>query len=579
MLPRNDALLVLTIVLLTRSTTSHAYGGKRSQLPLFGPAAREQQSLAPQRIELKGGLLHYSGYYAAARVGGQELKLQIDFSQGAITVPAEGCTSCRLGDHRYHPKQSANSLAVLCDDPRCGQNKCDRARCPSCSAGGACCAPSSDKPATCAFDVILADKSSANGTMYEDMLELNGITVPTALFGAMYEESRRFEMPYVDGAMGMAFGPHNCYPKCAPDAMDAVSAATGLPNVFTMCVNRYGGTLVIGSSADALAVEPFRYVDMLNTSADGYFHVRAEGFGKVGTQEVELPEIANAIWSSATTSIVVGKTTFLAILEKVMAYTCDVPGLCSPQSWFRPSRCHHLSDSDVAKMPQLTFYLSGLTEIVLEPEDYLILYKESDDKPIRCVAFIVADLLSKRGVGLMLGSTVMSRYAVAFDRDNRRVGIARANRTQCGPSTGSEHGKQAVGGVMTNPADIPVLTADTPASNASGFSVPADLEQSAQCRAIGSCNACAAATNCSYRYTDGKCVHLPTSGSSPYPYCRGQWCMCFAVSATGWYLGIVIGALLALVVFSCCVCAYKLRRQKIRYQEVVPYAENEVETF
>jgi hypothetical protein len=531
----------------------------------------------PRRIELKGGLLHNSGFYAAATVGGQAMRLQVDFSQGAITVPAAGCTTCRVGDKRYDPQQSTTGLAVLCDDPRCGQTACDHTKCASCSSGGACCGPG--EPASCAYNVAFADGSNANGTMYEDALELGGITVPNALFAAMYEESRLFEMPYVDGVLGLGFGPQACHPTCAPAAMDAISAATGLPNIFTMCVNRHGGSLVIGASADSLTEEPFRFVDMVNTTHGGYFHVRAQGFCKVGPQRVELPEIANAIWSSATTSIVVGKTTFLAILEEVMAYTCDVPGLCSPHSWFRPSRCHRLSDEDVAKMPQLTFYLTDGVEIVLEPEDYLVIYKDEGEKPIRCVAFIITDLLTSRGVGIMFGSTVMSRYAITFDREKHRVGIAKAKRSECGPVTGSDQGLQAVGGAENKPANMPVLTADSAPSNTSALLVPANLEQSERCRALSSCDDCAAAANCSYRYTDGRCLHILSSGRAPYPYCRGQWCACFAVSKMGWYLGIVIGALIALVMFSCCICAYKLRRQKIRYQEVVPYTENEVETF
>lgn len=557
----------------------------------------------PHTVALKGGLMHTSGFITGAVVGGQSFEVQIDVSQGALTLPGVGCSTCRLGDHRYDPaKSKTGGGPVPCDDPRCEKDTClsgAPGQCPVCATGGRCCvhAEGHAEPAgpfsaalasdaSCAFNLEFSPAMNGNGTMYADTVEFGGATMPDVLFGAMREETRAFEMAYADGILGLGFQSSGRHPSRTPAMMDYFANKTGLPSMFTMCVGRFGGTLVMGKAAKSLVEGDvdFSYVPLLDTMETDHYMVEVLRHGKVGDVVVRLPELAAGVWSSATTSIGMGKTTFMAILETIMTHHCDIPGLCTVNSWFRPQSCRSFEDSDFKKMPTLTFYLSADVPIVLQPEDYLVAYKEVDGKMLRCVAFIVTDLLEKRGIGILLGAVIMHRYAVVYDMQNTRVGIAPAKRSACGPATGSTVGLTEAALGVQEPKHENILTADTPAASASsaaGSGLSAEFEQSETCRAIDGCPSCSRVSNCSFSYHDGKCVSLAKAGSMPYPFCSGFSCVCIIVGEAGWYIGIFSGFLAALALSSCCFCAYTRRRNKLRYQTIVPFesSEHEVETF
>jgi hypothetical protein len=567
-----------------------------SALCLLAGAARA--AAAPQTVPLRGGLMHSSGFFLNATVGGQPFHLQVDTSQGALTLPDARCTTCRVGDRRYDAaKSGAGGAAVACRDARCDRETCSAGgtgECPICASGGRCCVPGpaaaaesvsifagdAARGASCAFNLKFSEDMDGNGTMHVDTLQIDGgAKIPGVLFGAMREETRSFEAAYADGTLGLGFQRSARHPSRTPAVMDYFANETGLPNVFTMCVNRYGGTLVLGAADRALTTGPFTYVDALDVEEGDHYVVAVLGHGKVDDILVQLPELATGVWSSATTSIAVGQATFLAILETLMEHYCHVPGLCSVNSWFRPQTCRVIEDEDLKKMPTLTFYLAGNVPIALEPEDYLLAYKVVDGKLFRCVAFIVTDLLAKRGFGILLGAIVMRRHAVAYDGTARRVGVAPADTGRCGPAAGSTAGLTQAALGLAAPRPLEVLTADTPLS--AGASTPAEFELAEACRAIDGCYACARNVNCSYGYSDGRCVSTKKAGAHPFPFCTGVTCACIAVGETGWYIGIVLGALLALAAAGCCWCAYTRRHRKQRYQTVVPFesSEREVEVF
>lgn len=547
--------------------------------------------------------MHTSGFIAEARMGGQVFEMQIDVSQGALTLPGVGCSTCRLGDHRYDPAKSKDGGgAVACDDDRCEENTCAAAgpgECPVCASPGRCCvnAPGHAEPAgpfssalaaraSCAFNLQFSLANNGNGTMHHDTLEFGGARMTKVLFGAMREETRIFEMAYSDGILGLGFQSSGRHPSRTPAILDYFANTTGLPRLFTMCVGRYGGTIELGN-ADKSLVEgdvDFSYVPLMDTMETDHYMVKVLGRGKVGDAEVQLPELAAGIFSSATTSIAVGKPTFLAILEAIMTNHCDIPGLCTVNSWFRPQACRAFEDEDLKKMPTLTFFLSASVPIVLQPEDYLLAYKVVKGKLFRCVAFIVTDTLQDRGIGILLGANIMQRYAVVYDMHEARIGIAPAKRSACGPVNGTTMGLTEAALGLEVPQHKDVLTADAPvalASDAVGAQLSAEFEQSEACRAIDGCTSCAWNSNCSYSYHNGNCVSLAKAGSRPYPYCSGMSCVCIIVGGTGWYIGMFLGSLSALALSSCCFCAYTRRRNKLRYQTIVPFesSEHEVETF
>lgn len=526
------------------------------------------------------------------------MRMQVDISQGAMVVPVVDCASCRIGGHMYDVSKSPSSgrsgkgKAILCSDERCAPptvrnestSSCDRSMCSSCAPNGGCCRPRKGRDeALCRYDLVYTSRTRAEGALYQDSLDIGKLHVRELLFGGVDNVSRTFEQPYVDGVLGLGYTPsRTCVSSCVPAAMDSIVKETGLADTFSMCVSEFGGTLVLGDAPTELAAEPFRYVPTSWGEDTEHFIVRAEGYATIGEERVELPEIASAVWSSVTTSIVVGKVSFMAILEQLMMSHCDIPGLCSTHSWFRPQSCHALPDEDLAKLPPITFHLTDGPDITLEGEDYMLPYKLANGKQYRCVGFLAVDLLSTHGVGMMLGTAVMRKHAVSFDRKKHRVGIAKAKRDKCGPRTGDFHGLvETVGGVVKNVTQDEVLTVDTPYfhSNDEGRIDNSSAVQSESCRALAACGACARAANCTYRYTDGACLASSRTSTSVYPYCQGGLCMCFLMGMSGWYVGIAAGALTSLLMVLCCLHMYTRRKRKLRYQAVVPFAENEVETF
>lgn len=536
------------------------------------------RAAAPVSIPLSGGLLHPSGFYFFGMVGGQNLSLQVDISYSSLIVPRTGCVGCRIGDRRYNPKASKTSKLISCGDARCHShiNPCGHPRCFKCSSGHNCCRENTDD---CAFNVLYGDKSTGNGTLFTDELRIGSFS-SNVLLGAMHEESHNFELPYVDGVLGFAFQKGACRPTCFPPVMDIIANQTGLPNRFSMCVTRYGGTLVLGAYEQKLARSAYQFVDIVPAERDSRFIIPAQPEWRVGSRPVKLPAITSAMLSTGTSDIGVSKPTMLALIEHLMTHYCHIEGLCTMTSWFRPLRCSSAADEAVSKMPKITIPLTATVSITLEPEDYLIPLRVVNGEMHRCVAFVATQSLAMKGIGVMLGATVMRRYALAFDRSGRRVGFAPASDDRCGPKTGSEiglPGKPVKGsGNQTITADSPTVTVPTGEVDANQEE---KLETAELCRAQTTCGKCSRQSNCTFGYLTGKCVPEIEATGKPYPFCSGVFCACFVVGRSGWYVGIVIGASIVVGISAIVLLIWRKRRRRSVYQMVNDYEEQDLETF
>ncbi|CDF40549.1 unnamed protein product [Chondrus crispus] len=544
------------------------------------PAARHHVYTKGQRksIALSGGLFHTSGFFFNASVGGQPLRLNLDLSYSSLIIPRKGCVGCRVGDNLYDPALSPSATRVACDDARCAAHTdvCHNNMCFACSRSGSCCVEGAPD---CAFNMLYGDGSSGNGTMYQDSLHVAGLDA-TISFGAMHQESHNFELPYADGVLGLAFQKAACHPTCIPPVMDALVNQTGIDNVFTLCVSRFGGTLVLGAADEGLARAAYHYLDLSPDADDTRFIVPAQSEWKVNDRSLSVPSITAAMLSTGSASIGVSKETLIALISHVREHFCHIDGICSMTSWFRPQSCSYIPDESLRQMPNITMGLSREVSITLQPEDYLIQYRVIKGKMHRCVAFIATEGLAQKGVGLLLGATVMRRYAVVFDRGQKRVGFAPANDEVCGPKTGSDSGLPAykTGGnesILT--ADSPGVQGAVPVRN--DTEVGKHLLQAERCRAEETCSGCASQSDCSFGYQTGLCVPLDEAGSIPYPYCKGSFCACIAVGPSGWYVGVAIGTLLATAIVSAIVFVFRKRQQNNRYQMVQSYEEQDLETF
>ncbi|PXF44151.1 Renin [Gracilariopsis chorda] len=423
------------------------------------------------------------------------------------------------------------------------------------------------------------DGSSGNGTLYRDTVHIGSVDVPM-LFGAMHEESHNFELPYTDGVLGMAFQKGACHPACIPPAMDTIVNQTGIKDLFTICVSRYGGTLVLGAADKSLATSDYKYVHLEDGGSQSRFVTPVKPEWRVGDRKLSTPSLTAAVWSTATTHLAFSKSTFLSLLDHLMAHYCHIPDLCSMSSWFRPQSCSAIPEDSVRAMPNITIEVSDDVEITLTPDDYLIKLRKVDGVQHRCVAMIATDSLQERGYGLLFGSVVMRKYATVFDRKNYRIGVAPANSRKCGPLTGSDRG---LPGKHSTKGKGPVLTADTsPAAGTEQETEDPDeklIAQAEKCRAKRSCSGCSKISNCSYGYQTGRCVPVREATKMPYPFCTGGFCACFLVGGSGWYFGIVIGALLGIAIVVALVLVFRKRQQRNHYQALQRYEEQDIETF
>lgn len=571
-----------------------------------GTSARDApKSRAPVRIALSGGVLHVSSFYFNASVGGQHFTLLADISYSSLILPRTGCSGCRVGNRRYHPKNSTTSSKIPCNDPVCRAPQLHRCAAPQCfncipnkgapadhestdgttSAATCCVEGASD----CAVNVQYGDGSSGNGTMFRDRLELRNdggggnedVAVALqadVLLGAMHAESHDFELPYADGVFGMAFKKGACRPACVPPLMDQIVEQTGISDVFTMCVTPFGGALTLGAADAKLARGEFRYVEIAEVSRDSRFVTPASTTWKVNERTIELPDITTAMWTTSTHFIGISKTSFLALLQHLTQYYCDVPGLCSTQSWFRPQKCVGLPDTAANAMPNLTIPLAANVALSLTPDDYLPRGSPIRGHPVRCVAFAVTDQLVAKGIGLLVGTVVLQRQAVVFDRARKRLGVAPAGVSGvCGPTSGDLP-------VVAGSANTPILTAEAPraspipAGETGGSAEERDAIEEL-CRAQKRCAPCAKQPNCSFGYREGRCVPHFDAGPEPYPFCSGVFCACFAVGRSGWYVGIALGVMVSLGFVGLVVVLWRKVQQRNFYRMVDTYEEQDIETF
>lgn len=562
--------LVFVVLVLTIQCSLCAHSG-------------EERAAKPHKkshvIALQGGLMHPAGFYFDAKVGGQFMKLQFDTSYSSVIVPRKDCIGCRVGDHRYNPLASSDATSVSCKDPRCEKATCSSIlNCQSCSDEGACCTANN---VACAFNMLYGDGSSGNGSLYYDVVEFSGLKAKVPL-GAMREESHDFEHAYVDGTFGIAFEKGACHPGCVPPVMDYVRNQTGVTDMFTFCASRFGGTLSIGPPDESLVVEPFHFTPMSDLAHNTRFIVPALPHWAVGNVSVDLPGIAQAMISATTSSIAVGKDTMELLQAHFMMHYCDVPKLCSFMSWFKPHRCVHIEDVDFAKLPNITIPLASNVSLTITPDDYLPVYREVKGKTHRCVAFHIAKNLAQKGIGLVLGATVFRRYAAVFDRPNRRVGFALAKEGMCGPLNGSTVGFVGISGAGLS-GNVPALTALTPPSKLTpgimrNSSVGKDLLHAEECRMQRSCSSCARKSGCSFWYTTGRCVTYGQAGSALYPYCSGVLCACWTVGASGWYVGLGLGIIVALAIIIGGLLVYAKRQR--RYRQLDQFDdEQDLDTF
>ena len=367
-------------------------------------------------------------YYAKVKIGGQTLRVQIDTGSATLAVPLKECVNCKRGDMRYSIDDSTSGIAehISCGSNDCSANTCSSMGCGKCSDKGACCAKSD--PRYCAFHLNFGDGSGAQGILVRDILSWGDASFPVT-FGGIRSDSPDFERSQVDGILGMAYPSLACNPSCIKPTFESMLQKYSMKDMFTVCITYDSGRMVLGDYDSSLSTKTdINWVPLDRLSPPTFYSFPLIGNLMVNEVDLPLPDYSRAIVDSGTTLIVFSHQTFDRFKSYLQTHFCSVPGLCDPDSWFKPAHCTKISDSDRMKLPNLKFRLSGFN-LTLGPSEYLINYA-SKGPEFWCVGIMALDSMSG-GVDVILGNTVMKKYVTIYDREDHRVGFVESD-TKCG---------------------------------------------------------------------------------------------------------------------------------------------------
>lgn len=538
-------------------------------------------------VQLYGGMVTVGEYYAQVQIGGQTLRVQIDTGSATLAVPVKECTDCKRGDMRYDIDKSKSGIAkqISCESDECGENTCSSYGCGKCSSKRACCGKSD--PDMCSFHLNFGDGSGAKGILVRDMLKWGDVEFPVT-FGGIRSDSPDFERSQVDGILGMAYPPLACNPSCIMPTFESMLKMYTMKNLFTICITYDSGRIVLGDYDPAMSTQQeINWVALDQNNPPTFYSFPLLGNLKVNEVDLPLPMYSRAIVDSGTTLIVFSHQTFDRFKKYLLDNFCDVPGLCGPDSWFKPAHCTRILDSDRVKLPTLKFEVTGFN-ITLGPSEYLINYR-SKGPEFWCVGIMALNSMSG-GVDVIFGNTVMKKYVTIYDREKHRVGFA-ASDTKCGlenksggtaqiPVTDPEDGGGDTGGVndgkdggdpepkpkpTPNPKNLPTKASPRPNKEEQGRRSD---ESSLLCARATNCSSCASVseTSCQWNGGDNRCF----SGEKPM-------FMCTVEGLAGNLVYVVGGAVVAVVVLIALVAGIVHVYRK-RYSAVDSESDSDVQT-
>lgn len=259
-------------------------------------------------------------------------------------------------------------------------------------------------------------------------------TVPIE-FGQIYEQSSEFSNGETDGLMGLAYSSlSNTIP-----IFDSIVSELNIPNIFSMCFNEDGGSLLFGGYNSIYSLDTISWTRIIHES---YYMIWLNGISVNGRDlNVNYPP---TIIDTGTTLMLFPNNIYNAWKTSMQHNNCHIEGLCGENSIFRKDSCWFFDDSTIKLFPTFEFTFqsqeSNDITITLTPDMYFL------------------DLTSNRGTKckylgvspndqqfVVLGGTFLRNFHTIYDRENRLFGLSRVNKTSC-----SESSRNSVGTKILN---------------------------------------------------------------------------------------------------------------------------------
>ncbi|XP_043561902.1 cathepsin D-like [Chiloscyllium plagiosum] len=253
---------------------------------------------------------------------------------------------------------------------------------------------------------------SLSGYLSQDTVRIGDIKVPNQLFGeAIKQPGAAFIAAKFDGILGMA------YPKISVNDVDPVfdnimKQKLVQKNVFSFYLNRNpetqpGGELLLGGTDPKYYTGEFYY---LNVTRQAYWQIKMDKIA-IDDSLVLCKGGCSAIVDTGT-SLITGPAAEIQALQK------SIGAIPLTQGQYK------VDCNKVASLPPINFSLGGQS-FTLTGEQYIL--KETQIGVTICLSgFMALDIPPPVGPMWILGDVFIGQYYTEFDRDNNRVGFAKA---------------------------------------------------------------------------------------------------------------------------------------------------------
>lgn len=393
-------------------------------------------------IPMNGSVFTLGAYFADISIGSGPGRITfsaiVDTGSSNLAIPSVGCATCQAEAY-YDSSASPTAVPLGCSTPMCrncvpvpvGQQGVpkDGDGLVHCRYGRSQCVANE----TCQYSISYGGSSSATaGTIVEDV-----VCFGEACTMAYVDEIRN-ELPagtQTTGIIGLAFPQNACNPTCQPTLMDSMVANGALrpeENLFGLCLHKNNGGLI-----DFGALNSSRYLGSLLYTpiiSQQWYNIRVKDI-LIGGMSIKVPSFMYAIRNDAigsfvdsgTGTVLVAPYTFSQIQNVFLTQFKDLNGV---QELFGTSTCFTFENtSSINEYPTVGFVVEGATgnDFVVEMHGADYIMPVSTPPPTSTRHTSTSYCLGIAGVpsiGVILGDIIMSRYYIAFDRVNSRLGFA-----------------------------------------------------------------------------------------------------------------------------------------------------------